>query len=177
MILMEFTTAFLALLATATPILAFETEEIGSIEALFDGETIVQPTVLARDGDEAQATAFMFLGGAFANLNIVGYNSADNKRLSVEVDYMAEQPGPQTAPMGVTISYAPRGGAVRWTSDGAPSVPAVTFTTLEADGEEGRAVGTFAAELCYSEDYEDEGDPANCRSIEGRFDTRFFVER
>jgi hypothetical protein len=53
----------------------------------------------------------------------------------------------------------------------------VTFTTLEANDKEGRAVGTFAAELCLAEDYEGGGDPGNCRMIEGRFDTRFFVER
>ena len=72
---------------------------------------------------------------------------------------------------------APRGGAQRWTSEDAPSAPAVTFTTLEANDKEGRAVGTFAAELCLAEDYEGGGDPGNCRMIEGRFDTRFFVER
>ena len=90
---------------------------------------------------------------------------------------MTEKPGPKTAPLDMTISYAPRGGAQRWTSEDAPSAPAVTFTTLEANDKEGRAVGTFAAELCLAEDYEGGGDPGNCRMIEGRFDTRFFVER
>jgi hypothetical protein len=161
---------------TATPSLAFETEEIGMIEASFDAGTIAQPTVLARDGDEASATAFMFLTGISAALSIAGY-STDNARLSVEVDFMTEQPGPETTPLAMTISYAPRGGAQRWTSEGAPSAPAVTFTTLEANDEEGRAIGTFAAELCFAEDYEGGGDPGNCRMIEGRFDTRFFVER
>ena len=173
---MKLTTAFLALLTTATPILAFETENIGTIEASFDAGTIAQPTVLARDGDKASATAFMFLSGVSAALSIAGY-STDNARLSVEVDFMTEKPGPKTAPLDMTISYAPRGGAQRWTSEDAPSAPAVTFTTLEAYDKEGRAVGTFAAELCLAEDYEGGGDPGNCRMIEGRFDTRFFVER
>lgn len=174
--MLKFTTACLAFLLTATPILAFETEDIGMIEASFDAATIAQPTVLARDGDEASATAFMFLTGVTAALGIAGY-STDNARLSVEVDFMTEQPGPETAPLGVTISYSPRGGAQRWTSEDAPSLPTVTFTTLDADDEEGHAVGTFAAELCFAEDYEGGGDPGNCRMIEGRFDTRFFVER
>lgn len=174
--MIKFTTAFLALLATATPILAFETEDIGMIEANFDGENIAQPTVLARDGDEAQATAFMFLTGMTAALSIAGY-STDNARLSVELDFMTEQPGPQTAPLGVTISYDPPGSGGFWTSEDAPSAPAVTFTTLEANDEEGRAVGTFSAQLCFAEGYEGGGDPANCRMTEGRFDTRFFVER
>lgn len=172
---MKFTAAFLALLVSATPSLAFETKEIGMIEANFDAETVAQPTVLARDGDQAQATAFMFLTGATAALSITGY-SPDNMRLSVELDFMTEQPGPQTAPLGMTISYAPGTGG-RWTSEDAPSEPTVTFTTLEANDEEGRAAGTFAAELCFAEDYEGGGDPSNCRMIEGRFDTRFFVER
>ena len=94
---MKLTTAFLALLTTATPILAFETENIGTIEASFDAGTIAQPTVLARDGDKASATAFMFLSGVSAALSIAGY-STDNARLSVEVDFMTEKPGPKTAP-------------------------------------------------------------------------------
>lgn len=172
---MKFSAAILALLLSATPSLAFETEEIGMIEASFDAATITQPTVLARDGDQAQATAFMFLTGVTAALSISGYDT-DNARLSVEVDYMTEQPGPETAPMGMTISYAPGKGG-RWTSEDAPSAPTVTFITLEADDEEGRAAGTFTAELCLAEDYEGGGDPGNCRVIKGHFDTRFFVER
>ncbi|MCL7466726.1 hypothetical protein [Phaeovulum sp. NW3] len=172
---MKFSAAILALLMSATPSLAFETEEIGMIEASFDAATITQPTVLARDGDQAQATAFMFLTGVNAALSIAGY-SPDTARLSVEVDFMTEQPGPETAPMGMTISYAPGKGG-RWTSEDAPSAPTVAFATLNADDEEGRAIGTFVAELCFAEDYEGGGDPGNCRMIEGRFDTRFFVER
>lgn len=173
---MRFTAAFLSLLVTATPSLSFETEEIGMIEASFDAATIAQPTVLAHDGDESSATAFMFLTGVSSALSLSGY-STDNARLSVEVDFMGEQPAPETPPLGVTITYAPQGGAQRWTSEDAPSAPVVTFTTLEANDEEGRAVGTFSAELCFAEDYEGGGDPGNCRMIEGRFDTRFFVER
>ncbi len=173
---MKFAAAFLALVVLAPPSLAFETENIGMIEASFDGGTIAQPTVLARDGDQAQATAFIFLTGVTSALSISGY-STDNARLSLEVDFMTEQPGPGTAPIGITISYAPRGSAQRWTSEDAPSAPSVTFTTLETNDEEGRAIGTFAAELCFSEDYEDGGDPGNCRMIEGRFDTRIFGER
>jgi hypothetical protein len=161
---------------TASPSLAFEIEEIGMIEAIFGGTAIAQPTVIARDGDEASAMAFMFLTGISSALSISGY-STDNARLSVEVGFMTEQPGPQTAPLGVTISYAPQGGAQHWTSEDAPSAPSVTFAMLEANDEEGRAVGTFFAELCFAEDYEGGGDPGNCRMIEGRFDTRFFVER
>lgn len=174
--LSKFATAFLALLVSATPTFAFTTEEIGMIEANFDGVTIAQTTVLARDGDEASATAFMFLSGVTATLSIAGY-STDNARLSVEVDFMTERPGPETPPLGVTISYAPRGTPPLWTSEERPTAPTVTFTTLEANDQEGRVAGTFAAELCLAEDYEGGGDPGNCQMIEGRFDTRFFVER
>lgn len=173
---MKFLAAFLVLLVTVTPTFAFEIEEIGMIEASFDGGTITQPTVLARDGDEASPTAFLFLNGVTATLNIAGF-SMDNARLSVDVEFMTEQPGPETAPLGVTVIYAPLGRPPQWTSEERPSEPRVTFTTLEIGGEEGRAAGSFAAELCLAGDYEGGGDPGNCRMIEGRFDTRFFVER
>lgn len=173
---MRFTAMLLSLLVTATPSLAFETEDIGMIEASFDDATITQPTVIARDGDEASATAFIFLTGITAALGIAGYTT-DNARLSVEVDYMTENPGPETVPLGVTISYDPPGPGGFWTSEGAPSPPSVTFTVLGADDAEGRAVGSFAAQLCFAEGYEGGGDPGNCRMIDGRFDTRIFVER
>ncbi|MDM7931520.1 hypothetical protein [Tabrizicola sp.] len=159
------------------PALAFEIEEIGTIEATFDGESISQPTVMVRDGDVEQATAFLFLAGAgISAFSVSGY-SADNKRLSVEVNFLAEDIGPATAPFGLTISYAPEGTALHWTSEEAPTPPSVTFSTLEIVGNEGRATGTFAALLCYAEGYESGGDPENCRPIEGRFDTPFFVEQ
>lgn len=173
---MKFSVVFLTSLMLATPSLAFDIEEIGMIEANFESVAIAQPTVLASDGDQASPTAFMFLTGISAGLSISGY-STDNARLSVEVDFMTEQPGPEATPLDMTISYATAGGAERWTSEDAPSLPSVTFTTLNANDEDGQAVGTFVAELCFAEDYEGGGDPDNCRMIEGRFDTRFFVER
>lgn len=174
---MKLAPALCMFMGVASPALAFEIEEIGTIEATFDGERIAQPTVMVRDGDESQATAFLFLVGAgFSAFSVSGY-SADNKRLSVEVDFMAEDIGPATAPFGLTISYAPEGTALHWTSEDAPTPPSVTFSTFEIVGGEGRAVGTFAALLCYAEGYESGGDPENCRPIEGRFDTPFFVEQ
>lgn len=174
--MIKFIPEFIIILVMSTPTFAFEIEEIGLIEASFDGGTITQPTVLARDGDEASPTASLFLTGVSATLNIAGF-SMDNARLSVDVEFMTEQPGPETAPLGVTVIYAPQGHPPQWTSEERPTEPRVTFTTLETDGEEGRAVGSFAAELCLAEDYEGGGDPGNCRMIKGRFDTRFFVER
>lgn len=165
-----------AVMIVSTPVMAFDIEEIGQLAATFNGEDISQPTVLARDGDLAQGTAFLHSpGGGFTLLSLSGY-SADNKRLAVEIDFMSPDPGPQTAPLGLTITYSPTGSSKRWTSDGAPTEPAITFTTLEAGAEEGRAVGSFTALLCYSEDYEDDGAPDNCHPIEGNFDTRFFIE-
>jgi hypothetical protein len=173
---MKFTATFLALLMSATPSLAFEAEEIGMIEASFGAETIAQPTVRITDGDGVLTTTFMFLAGSFSSLTIEGF-AADNAKLRVEVDFFTVQPGPETAPLGLTIHYSPQAGRKHWTSDDAPSAPAVTFTVLEANDTEGRAIGTFAAELCFAEDYEGGSDPGNCRMIEGRFDTRFFIER
>jgi hypothetical protein len=90
---------------------------------------------------------------------------------------MSELPGPATAPINLTVTYSPKGNKQHWTSEDSPTPVGVTFSTLEIAGDEGRAVGIFAAMLCYAEDHETGGDPGNCRPIEGRFDTRFFVEK
>ncbi|MCK9503286.1 MAG: hypothetical protein M0Q95_03775 [Porticoccaceae bacterium] len=168
---------FVAALWFATaPVLAFEIEEIGRIQATFDGETIVQPTVIARDGDEASATAFlMYPGGGMSSFSLAGY-SADNKRLGIEVSYMTEQLSLQSVPVALTITYAPQGGRSHWTSEDAPIPPRITFSTLDVNGEQGRAIGSFTAVLCFAKDYEVGVDPAKCRPMEGSFETTFVVE-
>jgi hypothetical protein len=175
MFLMKITALAIVLIGFAAPVLAFETEDIGMIEATFNGEAITQPTVIARDGADAQATATLFLIGPFSDLSIAGF-SLDNRRLGVDVQYMSQQPGPETTPMSLTITYDPPGPGGLWTSDDAPAPPSVTVTTLQIEGEEGRAIGSFAAVLCYAEGYEAAADIANCHLIEGRFDTRIRVE-
>ena len=159
-----------------TPVLAFETEEIGTLEATFGDESIAQPTVIAKTDDETSATAYLaVIGGGFSSLSLTGF-SPDNSRLDISMTFMAQKPGPQTAPISLEISYSPTGGGEHWTSDGTPTPPSVTFTTFENDGKEGRAVGSFAGELCYAKDYGSEADTGNCRPIEGRFDTKILVE-
>lgn len=166
------------LVVLATPVFAFEIEEIGRLQATFDGESIDQPTVLASSDEETSSTAFILLiAGGMSALSLAGY-SLDNTRLGLEATYMTEQPGPQTVPINLTITYAPQGTQGDWwTSDDAPTPPSITFTTLEADGKEGRAVGTFTALLCYAENYATDPDTGNCRPIEGSFDTKIFVEQ
>lgn len=105
--MLKFTSAILALFMTAIPVLALDMEEIGTIAATIDGEIITQPTVLVRDANEA--TAYLFLAGyGFSAFTIAGY-STDNKRLSLEIDYMSDQPGPATAPINLTLTYSPNG--------------------------------------------------------------------
>jgi hypothetical protein len=173
---MKFAAVLFTLVILTTPVLAFEIEEIGTIQATFDGESIAQPTVLARDKDQESATAFLMHPGAgFSSFSLAGY-SRDNKRLGIEVTYMTEKPGPQTAPVSLTITYSPQGKAAHWTSEEAPTPASISFTTLEADDKVGRAVGGFVAVLCFSENYESGADSGNCRPIEGSFDTKLFVE-
>jgi hypothetical protein len=165
-----------ALLVLAGPAVAMEVEEIGTMQTTFAGESITQPTVLATQGDERSPTAYLFRpGGGFSALTISSF-APGKPRVFLEVNYFAETPGRDTAPDFVAITYDPPGTRQHWTSEEAPNPPSVTFTTLEVDGEDGRAVGTFAALLCFAEDYGADADLDNCHTIEGSFDTRFFIE-
>lgn len=173
---MKHVAVFSTLVAFASPALAFEIEEIGKLQATFQGQSIAQPTVIARDGDEADATAFLIIpGGGFSSLSLAGF-SADNKRLGIEAAFMSENPRPQTALIDLTITYSPNGTGAHWTSEGAPSAPVVTFTTLEFGAAQGIAMGTFSGVLCYAQDYGSDADTQNCHPIEGTFDTVIFVE-
>jgi len=164
------------ILFLASPAMATEIEEIGTMQTVFDGEKIIQPTVLATQGDNRRPTAYLFRpGGEFSSLTVSSINPS-KPRVFVVLDYFAETPGRDTAPMRVDITYASLPGTRHWTSEEVPTPPSVTFTTLEVDGEEGRAAGTFEALLCFAEDYGADADLDNCRKIEGSFDTRFFIE-
>lgn len=165
------------LLLVVTPAQAFETEAIGKLTANFGGEAITQPTVHIQSGKEKSNTAFLFVQKVgFSNLSLSGY-SADNKRLGIDVSYMSLQPGPKTAQIEQTVTYASGGSTAFWTSDGAPKPAKITFTTFETKGNEGRAIGKFEALVCYVKTPTAEPDTKNCRPIEGSFDTKFFVEK
>ena len=164
------------LLLATTAAQALDTEEIGKLKANFGGEKIEQPTVRVKSGKDNSNTAFLFVQKVgISSLSLAGYR-LDNKRLGIEVSYMSMKPGTKTAPMDLTITYAPKGDKGHWTSDGASTPAKITLTTFENNGKEGRAVGSFKAQLCYAKTLSSGADTQNCRPIEGSFDTKFFVE-
>ena len=167
---------FSAIVVVAFPALAFEIEEIGRLKSTFNGQTIEQPTVIAKTEDRTNATAFLnILGGGFSSLSLTGF-SMDNQRLDINAGFMVENPGPQSVPHAVSIAYAPTGTKEQWTSQDAPTPSTITLTTMEFGGEKGRAAGSFAGVLCYTEDYDSGVDAGKCHPIEGSFDTVFFLE-
>lgn len=148
-------------------------EQIGLIEATYEGQPVSQPVVVLRQNQPDSATAMLHLSGASSTLEVAGH-VADDSRIAVELEFMTERPGPQTTPVAVSVSHGPRGSSQRWTSATSPEPAVVSFTALEVDGDRGRAVGTFKAQLCPAR--KGNSDTAGgCRPIEGSFDTRFHV--
>jgi hypothetical protein len=162
-----------AFLVLGTPALASAMEELGMIEATFDGESFAHPTVNFPDWDEATAVLFV-MGAGLSELGIAGYGT-DSRRIELSVTYRTEQPGPESEMIGHFVRYVPDKTGKSWASGEAATPPNFTFTTLEVDGEGGRAVGTFKAELCFEDIFESGTDPENCRPIEGSFDTALIV--
>ena len=174
--MMKYIAAFSTLFAFFTPVLGAEIEEIGTLQATFNGERIVQPTVIGTGDGASGATAVFIKSGEDPSLLSLGGFSPDNKRLGVDVTYTGEDPDLHTTPLDLTITYVPTGTDEHWTSEAARSPPETTFTTLDLGAEMGRATGWFTGLLCFTEGYESASDPDNCRPIEGSFDTVFFVE-
>ncbi|KPP83659.1 MAG: hypothetical protein HLUCCA08_07620 [Rhodobacteraceae bacterium HLUCCA08] len=169
----------LSLLAFALPLLAlpahaWEVEEIGKITATFDDETFERSTVIVTDGDLVSPTANLFLSlNNFSGLSLM----TEDADFVVEANFMSHAPGPETAPISTSVTYAsPDGNMQFWQSEGAPEPLEVTFTTLSVEGDKGHAAGSFRGVLCLADGLGAEVDPDNCRPIEGTFDTPFFVE-
>jgi hypothetical protein len=169
--------ACLALLALAAgPGAAMEITPIGTMTADLAGEALSLPTVLVRSGDETESTAFLMVTGGFSSLSLTGLGAA-NARLDLSVTFLTPAPDAATPTVDVDIAYAPTGGPARWIAYAAPGTENLTLTKLTIEGDAGHATGSFRATLCFAADYAAEADPANCRAIEGRFDTPLTVER
>ena len=55
---MRFVACLSLLLVSAPPVLAFEIEEIGKLQATFGNEIITQPSVIAKTDGQTSPTAF-----------------------------------------------------------------------------------------------------------------------
>lgn len=162
-----------ALQLLALPAHAWEVEEIGKITATFADETFERSTVIVTDGDLVSPTANLFLTlHNFSSLSLL----TEDGNFVINADFMSHAPGPETAPISTSVSFAPDGNMQFWLSDGAPAPLEVTFTTLSVEGDKGHAAGSFRGVLCFSADLGAGADTDNCRPIVGAFDTPFFVE-
>lgn len=165
---------FAVFIALALPAHAWEIEEIGTIEIVFADEVIEKPTVIVTNGDEVSPTAFMLLTvGNFSNLSLM----SGDANFVIDATFMSHTPGPDTVAVSASVTYSPDGNMQFWLSEGAPEALDLTFTMLTIDGDEGHAVGNFSGLLCFADGLGAEADPGNCRPVEGRFDTPFFIER
>lgn len=174
----SFPSRTLSLLAFVLPLLAlpahaWEVEEIGTITATFADETFERSTVIVTDGDLVSPTANLFL--TLNNISALSLLTEDGNFV-INADFMSHAPGPETAPISTSMSFAPDGNMQFWMSEGAPEPLEVTFTTLSVEGDKGHAAGSFRGVLCFADGLGAEVDPDNCRPIEGTFDTPFFVE-
>ncbi|NNU81381.1 hypothetical protein HMH01_13140 [Halovulum dunhuangense] len=163
-----------AIMVVATPSPAQQIEEIGSIEIDLAGEAASKSTVIATVGDEVSPTAFLLLTvGGFSSLTLM---SGDGN-LAIDATFMSHAPGPQTALVSSAITYSKDGSMRVWTSEGAPEPLDLTFTDLTIDGRQGHAAGSFRGLLCFADGLGVEANPNDCNTVEGSFDTPFFVDQ
>lgn len=164
--------ACIAALCLAFPAGAQGLEDIGTIDATFDGETIAQTAIRYSEGDEQVATAEFSAGFGSTNLSI--YGGDVRRQLVIEVMFPGDAPGPASPQILASVAWFPNGMADHWSSEDAPTPPSVTFSRLEAAGDEGHATGAFAATLCATTMRGPPATAPDCRPITGRFDTRLF---
>lgn len=146
-------------------------ETIGTITAEFDGATIEQATMRVDQDGEKSATAEI---SRVMNITSISIYGTGKGQISLEIMYTAKTPGPDTPLLEASVQHFPGGIGPHWTSEGAPDAPRIRFTTLDTDGEEGRAEGTFEATLCWVEKIGRDADAGNCKPISGSFSTKLF---
>jgi len=163
------TLLFSILWLLAAPASAQDIQTIGLIEADFAGEPLSQTTISYLDRGQRLATASLTNTGGLTSLTI---QAAEGNPVVIEALFNSTAPGPQTAPIYVTIGYFPSGMQPHWTSEDAPEPAQVIFEALD----DTQAIGTFEAHLCFVPEGAYEPDTTNCQSISGRFETGLIRE-
>lgn len=149
----------LMLSALAPP--AAAVEPMGEITASFGGESLRWETLRRESAAGSTATVQLSVAGPMTMLNIHAMGDGD---LGIQVLYFAAM-SQDRPPDGVTLDLTREDG--RWSSQDTAARPVLRFDLLDTETGDGRAEGSFSAVLCRVS----EGEPENCRDIEGRFAT------
>ena len=152
----------------ALPVMADDFQKIGSIEAVFDGETLSQTTMSYLDEGRRLATATLTQTMGITSLTIYG---AEGTPITIEAMFTASQPDPQSSLVDLSVSYFPSGMRSHWTSEDSPEPAQIAFERLETATDDLHASGTFEALLCFVPDGAYGADMNTCQPMAGRFDT------
>ena len=167
-----------SVLATAAIAVGFPSllsaEEIGQVNAEFDGEQRQWFTIAVKRGDEQAMTASFKNSKRLSSLTVQGHPEArftTKDVLSVNADWFGEY-APGKAPVSVEILYFPVGmSGPFYTTDQVPDAPVLTIESLDLGSEPGYVAGTFAGRLCAVPKLYEEPDLNDCKAMSGRFDT------
>lgn len=151
--------AVLMLSVVAPP--AAAVEPMGEITANFGGESLRWETLRRASEAGSTATVQLSAAGPMTILNILAMGDGD---IGIQILYFAAM-SQDRPPDGVTLELMRADG--RWSSKDAPRRAVIRFDILDTETGDGRAEGSFSAVLCRIA----EGEPQDCRDIEGRIAT------
>ncbi|MGI1660966.1 hypothetical protein ACRDNQ_01895 [Palleronia sp. KMU-117] len=153
--------AGLGLLVSALAPPAAAVEPMGEITANFGGESLRWETLRRESAAGSTATVQLSAAGPITMLNIHAMGDGD---IGIQILYFAAM-SHDRPPDGITLELTRADG--RWSSKDAPRRAEIRFDILDTETGDGRAEGSFSAVLCRIS----EGEPENCRDIEGRVAT------
>ena len=152
--------------------------ELGLITAFLDGEERVWHTITMEQGGKTIATATLQQSPHLAELQIQGHpvpGFTSKEVLSIDARFSGQYV-PGAAPMSVEILYTPNGlSGPLWTSRGAPEPPRLQIVELDIWGSVGRVVAVITGEICMRPRLFSRTDISDCKSLNGKVETRLEV--
>ncbi|MFE3839055.1 hypothetical protein [Pseudogemmobacter sonorensis] len=148
-------------------------------EEVLDYYTVsyVYDTVRVGSATVAPAATGMALIPGMDSLILTGTERPDGggANLHIVLDFDGSPVDGETGAAEV-LYYPDISGPPYWVSGAAGvSQPALSFSRYEFDGEKGHVAGRFSAVLCAVSEWEGEPDGADCREVEGAFETEIFL--
>jgi hypothetical protein len=160
-------TATLTAVLASDPTLVAAQETIGTIEAKIDGEAR-EWRALAPDPSGTDYNTSLQMFGPMQTVSIMGFplDRITMKEI-IQIDFAMMSGSLEMIDQNVI--YAPDGISRTWTSLEGENL--ITLENFEVTESEAKVSGRFAGRVCLRETMFTEPDPAQCKDIEGRFES------
>lgn len=168
----------LCLACVAALPLTTNAEGVGEFTMFVDGEQRVWHAITMVQSGQTVWTATLEQRNHLTELQLQGHpvpHFTSKDVLSIDIRYSGQY-APGDEPASVEILYTPNGlSGPLWTSRGAKTQPRLQIVAFDIWGNAGQLIAVVTGEICIRPRLFSQTDPTNCKSLNGKVETRLQV--